>query len=74
MCVCVLSEASKLLPEFVKIDLHDQALPDGIHLEHLKAFQALYREHCEVGTGWLYSLTEFHLFLHIFVHLIGFLE
>ncbi|XP_027873441.1 MHC class II regulatory factor RFX1 isoform X2 [Xiphophorus couchianus] len=40
-------EASKLLPEFVKIDLHDQALPDGIHLEHLKAFQALYREHCE---------------------------
>ncbi|XP_008408853.1 MHC class II regulatory factor RFX1 isoform X1 [Poecilia reticulata] len=40
-------EASKLLPEFVKIDLQDQALPDGIHLEHLKAFQALYREHCE---------------------------
>lgn len=40
-------EASKLLPEFVKIDLQDQVLPDGIHVEHLKAFQALYREHCE---------------------------
>lgn len=44
------SEASKLLPEFVKIDLQDQVLPDGIHVEHLKAFQTLYREHCEVGT------------------------
>ncbi|MEQ2262185.1 DNA binding protein, partial [Xenotaenia resolanae] len=40
-------EASKLLPEFVKIDLQDHVLPDGIHLDHLKAFQTLYREHCE---------------------------
>ncbi|XP_021165857.2 MHC class II regulatory factor RFX1 isoform X1 [Fundulus heteroclitus] len=40
-------EAAKPLPEFVKIDLQDQVLPDGIYLEHLKAFQTLYREHCE---------------------------
>ncbi|XP_019939640.1 MHC class II regulatory factor RFX1 isoform X2 [Paralichthys olivaceus] len=40
-------EASRLLPEFVDVDLHDGLLPDGILLEHLKAFQTLYREHCE---------------------------
>ncbi|XP_059201201.1 MHC class II regulatory factor RFX1 isoform X2 [Centropristis striata] len=40
-------EASRPLPEFVDIDLQDGALPDGILLEHLKAFQTLYREHCE---------------------------
>ncbi|XP_072240393.1 MHC class II regulatory factor RFX1 isoform X2 [Leuresthes tenuis] len=40
-------EASRPLPDFVDIDLQDRTLPDGILLEHLKAFQALYREHCE---------------------------
>ncbi|CAI5679473.1 unnamed protein product [Oreochromis niloticus] len=40
-------EASKTLPDFVEIDLQDRTLPDGILLEHLKAFQTLYREHCE---------------------------
>ncbi|XP_013882325.1 MHC class II regulatory factor RFX1 isoform X2 [Austrofundulus limnaeus] len=40
-------EASKLLPNFVEMDLQGQTLPDGILLEHLKAFQNLYREHCE---------------------------
>ncbi|XP_044047257.1 MHC class II regulatory factor RFX1 isoform X7 [Siniperca chuatsi] len=40
-------EASRPLPDFVDIDLQDQTLPDGILLEHLKAFQTLYREHCE---------------------------
>ncbi|XP_034543878.1 MHC class II regulatory factor RFX1 isoform X2 [Notolabrus celidotus] len=40
-------EASRALPDFVDIDLQDQTLPDGILLEHLKAFQTLYREHCE---------------------------
>ena len=29
--------------------MRDRTLPDGILLEHLKAFQTLYREHCEVG-------------------------
>ncbi|KAM7393864.1 hypothetical protein PAMP_020701 [Pampus punctatissimus] len=40
-------EASRSLPDFVDIDLQDRTLPDGILLEHLKAFQTLYREHCE---------------------------
>ncbi|KAM3623935.1 uncharacterized protein V6R79_017153 [Siganus canaliculatus] len=40
-------EASRPLPDFVEIDLQDRTLPDGIQLEHLKAFQTLYREHCE---------------------------
>uniref|UniRef100_A0A8C4F9C1 Regulatory factor X, 1b (influences HLA class II expression) n=1 Tax=Dicentrarchus labrax TaxID=13489 RepID=A0A8C4F9C1_DICLA len=40
-------EASRPLPDFVEIDLQGQTLPDGILLEHLKAFQTLYREHCE---------------------------
>lgn len=52
ICVSVAAscvEASRPLPEFVDIDLQDRTLPDGILLEHLKAFQTLYREHCEVG-------------------------
>ncbi|XP_044202013.1 MHC class II regulatory factor RFX1 isoform X1 [Thunnus albacares] len=40
-------EASRPLPDFIDIDLQDRTLPDGILLEHLKAFQTLYREHCE---------------------------
>ncbi|XP_029298538.1 MHC class II regulatory factor RFX1 isoform X2 [Cottoperca gobio] len=40
-------EASRPLPDFVDIDLQDRTLPDGILSEHLKAFQTLYREHCE---------------------------
>ncbi|KAG7485803.1 MHC class II regulatory factor RFX1 isoform X1 [Solea senegalensis] len=40
-------EASRSLPGFVDIDLQDRTLPDGILVEHLKAFQSLYREHCE---------------------------
>ncbi|KAG7223786.1 hypothetical protein INR49_026469 [Caranx melampygus] len=40
-------EASRPLPDFVDLDLQDRTLPDGILLEHLKAFQTLYREHCE---------------------------
>ncbi|XP_074485064.1 MHC class II regulatory factor RFX1 isoform X1 [Sebastes fasciatus] len=40
-------EASRPLPDFVDIDLQERTLPDGILLEHLKAFQTLYREHCE---------------------------
>lgn len=40
-------EASRPLPDFVDIDLQDGTMPDGILFEHLKAFQTLYREHCE---------------------------
>ncbi|XP_039627318.1 MHC class II regulatory factor RFX1a [Polypterus senegalus] len=40
-------DASRALPEFTDIDLQGKALPDGIALDHIKAFQVLYREHCE---------------------------
>lgn len=40
-------EASRPLPDFTDIDLQNRSLPDGILSEHLKAFQTLYREHCE---------------------------
>ncbi|KAM9856799.1 MHC class II regulatory factor RFX1-like isoform 2-T2 [Aulostomus maculatus] len=40
-------EASRPLPDFIDIDLQERPLPDGILLEHFKAFQTLYREHCE---------------------------
>ncbi|XP_041091665.1 MHC class II regulatory factor RFX1-like isoform X5 [Polyodon spathula] len=40
-------DASRALPEFTEIDLLGKALPDGIALEHIKAFHLLYREHCE---------------------------
>lgn len=44
---CV-SDASRALPEFPDIDLQGKSLPEGIELEHIKSFQLLYREHCEV--------------------------
>uniref|UniRef100_UPI00398E49CD MHC class II regulatory factor RFX1-like isoform X2 n=1 Tax=Pristiophorus japonicus TaxID=55135 RepID=UPI00398E49CD len=40
-------DASRALPEFVEIDMQGKTLPDGITMEHIKAFQLLYREHCE---------------------------
>lgn len=42
-------DASRALPEFPDVDLQGRALPEGIELEHLKSFQLLYREHCEVS-------------------------
>lgn len=44
------SDASRALPEFPDVDLQGKPLPEGIELEHLKGFQLLYREHCEVKT------------------------
>lgn len=41
------AETSKPLPDFADVDVHERALPDGVLLEHLRAFQTLYREHCE---------------------------
>ncbi|XP_053574145.1 MHC class II regulatory factor RFX1 isoform X2 [Bombina bombina] len=40
-------DASRTLPEFAEIDLHGKPLPDGVTLANVKAFQLLYREHCE---------------------------
>lgn len=42
-------DASRALPEFPDIDLQGKPLPDGVELEHIKSFQVLYREHCEVN-------------------------
>ncbi len=52
-CSCV-PDASRALPEFPDIDLQGKSLPEGIELEHIKSFQLLYREHCEV-TDWHWS-------------------
>ncbi|KAG9472473.1 hypothetical protein GDO78_019413 [Eleutherodactylus coqui] len=40
-------DASRTLPEFGDIDLQGKPLPDGITVADIKAFQLLYREHCE---------------------------
>ncbi|XP_029441571.1 LOW QUALITY PROTEIN: MHC class II regulatory factor RFX1 [Rhinatrema bivittatum] len=40
-------DASRSLPEFAEIDLQGKVLPDGLCAEEVKAFQVLYREHCE---------------------------
>ncbi|KAM9311141.1 MHC class II regulatory factor RFX1 [Gastrophryne carolinensis] len=40
-------DASRSLPEFSEIDLQGKPFPDGITLSDIKAFQLLYREHCE---------------------------
>ncbi|XP_063787193.1 MHC class II regulatory factor RFX1 isoform X4 [Pseudophryne corroboree] len=40
-------DASRTLPEFADIDIQGKPLPDGITLTNIKAFQLLYREHCE---------------------------
>ncbi|KAE8620142.1 hypothetical protein XENTR_v10010114 [Xenopus tropicalis] len=40
-------DASKTLPEFAEMDLQGKPLPDGVTLANVKAFQLLYREHCE---------------------------
>ncbi len=68
-------EASKPLPDFVDIDLQDRTLPDGILLEHLKAFQTLYREHCEVGshgqkqdTNTDYDTLDLKLLFSVHIH------
>ncbi|XP_075433633.1 MHC class II regulatory factor RFX1 isoform X2 [Ascaphus truei] len=40
-------DASRSLPEFAEIDLQGKPLPEGLSLGNVKAFQLLYREHCE---------------------------
>nr|XP_041567744.1 MHC class II regulatory factor RFX1 [Taeniopygia guttata]XP_041567745.1 MHC class II regulatory factor RFX1 [Taeniopygia guttata] len=40
-------DASRSLPEFPEIDVQGKGLPEGAGLEDLRAFQQLYREHCE---------------------------
>ncbi|XP_077185932.1 MHC class II regulatory factor RFX1 isoform X4 [Paroedura picta] len=40
-------DPSRSLPDFAELDLQGKALPEGIGAEDVKAFQLLYREHCE---------------------------
>ncbi|XP_053907730.1 LOW QUALITY PROTEIN: MHC class II regulatory factor RFX1 [Cuculus canorus] len=40
-------DASRSLPEFPELTLQEQPLPDGLSAEDVRAFQMLYREHCE---------------------------
>ncbi|XP_004616679.2 MHC class II regulatory factor RFX1 isoform X1 [Sorex araneus] len=40
-------DASRSLPDFSELDLQGKALPEGVGPGDLKAFQVLYREHCE---------------------------
>uniref|UniRef100_A0A8C4ZHX7 Regulatory factor X, 1b (influences HLA class II expression) n=1 Tax=Gadus morhua TaxID=8049 RepID=A0A8C4ZHX7_GADMO len=40
-------DSSRQLPSLGEVDLGGYGLPEGVQLEHIKAFQSLYREHCE---------------------------
>ncbi|XP_019061459.1 MHC class II regulatory factor RFX1 isoform X2 [Fukomys damarensis] len=40
-------DASRSLPDFTELDLQGKVLPEGIGPGDVKAFQVLYREHCE---------------------------
>lgn len=47
--VPLLLDASRSLPDFAELDLQGKVLPEGVGPGDIKAFQVLYREHCEVG-------------------------
>ena len=49
-----LGDASGAIPAFSQIDLGDEPLPEGITVNHLKVFETLYKEHCEVGDSLLF--------------------
>ncbi|XP_059552586.1 MHC class II regulatory factor RFX1 isoform X6 [Myotis daubentonii] len=40
-------DASRSLPDFSELDIQGKVLPEGIGPGDIKAFQVLYREHCE---------------------------
>ncbi|GAB1293380.1 MHC class II regulatory factor RFX1 [Apodemus speciosus] len=40
-------DASRSLPDFAELDLQGKVLPEGVSPGDIKAFQVLYREHCE---------------------------
>ncbi|XP_040846641.1 MHC class II regulatory factor RFX1 [Ochotona curzoniae] len=40
-------DASRTLPDFAELELQGKALPEGVGPGDVKAFQLLYREHCE---------------------------
>lgn len=48
-CPLLPPDASRSLPDFSELDLQGKVLPEGVEPGDIKAFQVLYREHCEVG-------------------------
>ena len=44
-----LGDASLALPDFTELKFGTTPLPDGVTHDDVKAFQSLYREHCEVS-------------------------
>ncbi|XP_053442675.1 MHC class II regulatory factor RFX1 isoform X4 [Nycticebus coucang] len=55
-------DASRSLPVFTELDLQGKVLPEGVGPGDIKAFQVLYREHCEaivdVMVNLQFSLVE----------------
>ncbi|KAF6096642.1 regulatory factor X1 [Phyllostomus discolor] len=58
-------DASRSLPDFSELDLQGKVLPEGVGPGDIKAFQVLYREHCEFTlvetlwkTFWRYNLSQ----------------
>ncbi|VTJ92133.1 Hypothetical predicted protein [Marmota monax] len=45
--MCTPPDASRSLPDFTELDLQGKVLPEGVGPGDIKAFQVLYREHCE---------------------------
>ncbi|XP_038597715.1 MHC class II regulatory factor RFX1-like isoform X2 [Tachyglossus aculeatus] len=49
-------DASWSLPDFTELNLQGKMLPEGIGVEDVKAFQILYREHCEAIINMIINL------------------
>nr|XP_056723011.1 MHC class II regulatory factor RFX1 isoform X2 [Euleptes europaea] len=49
-------DPSRSLPDFAELDLQGKTLPEGIGAEDVKAFQLLYREHCEAVVDVMINL------------------
>ena len=44
-----LGDASLAIPTFEQIEKEPEELPEGLTEDHLRAFEELYKEHCEVS-------------------------
>nr|XP_036874814.1 MHC class II regulatory factor RFX1 isoform X2 [Manis javanica] len=49
-------DASRSLPDFSELDLQGKVLPEGLGPGDIKAFQVLYREHCEAVVDVMVNL------------------
>ena len=55
-----LGDTTAAIPLFGHIELGNEPLPDGVSGDHLRAFEDLYKKHCEVRPA-LSVLTAFGL-------------